>query len=393
MQPAAARGKVSYRQVGERTSVLLNATPLGTVFTGIARYTRSLYETIAKHNLADVDYFYRGQVTHYIPEQGGVVMSRYIPPWLRNGARRARLVGMEGRLRRVLRSNRYGVYHETGLFPHVRDTAVPVVQTIYDLSLITHKNTHPVDRVRHFEHYFFDRLDRIPHVITLSEYIKNEIVDVLGLPPNKVSVVPLAPADHLKRAPEREVGRYLNSKGISDNYILSVATLEPRKNIKNLLEAMICLPQDVTLVCAGWSGWLSKDFDTTIQRLGLGERVLRLGHVTDYDLRLLYSGARALVYPSLYEGFGLPIVEAMSCGCPVVCSNRASMPEVAGDAAILVDPLDCTGLAEEIERICRDDTLRQRLIRKGYLRAKCFSWADTARKTIDVLAHVSRQAG
>lgn len=135
---------------------------------------------------------------------------------------------------------------------------------------------------------------------------------------------------------------------------------------------------------AGWNGWGEKAWVKEIDRFGLKEKVIFAGYVDDDTLAALYSGARGFIYPSLYEGFGLPVLEAMASGCPVICSNAASLPEVAGDAALLVDPHAPADLAAAMERVAQDDAVRRQLIAEGLSRAKEFSWARTAKKTLTV---------
>jgi glycosyltransferase involved in cell wall biosynthesis len=173
-----------------------------------------------------------------------------------------------------------------------------------------------------------------------------------------------------------------------DRYFLHVGTLHPRKNLALLIDAFdqmverSTLGSDVSLVLAGQGGWLREGIETKARRSG---RVVLPGFVRQQDLAALYSGAIALVFPSLYEGFGLPILEAMSCDTPVICSNASSLPEVAGDAALLVDPHDRNGLARAMERIYHEPELRKQLIERGRHRTKIFSWDLCARQVMATL--------
>jgi glycosyltransferase involved in cell wall biosynthesis len=182
--------------------------------------------------------------------------------------------------------------------------------------------------------------------------------------------------------------------GLPERYILFVGTLEPRKNIKRLLQAFSMLlaetPQDdLKLVVAGGKGWGLDDFREAMAALGLGDHVLFTGFVDDDDLPALYRGAQLFVYPSLYEGFGLPVLEAMACGVPVITSDRSSLPEVAGDAALLVDPTQPEALAAAMASIINDGELRQSLRAKGLIRAREFTWDSVAQKTLAVYRAVS----
>ncbi len=205
-----------------------------------------------------------------------------------------------------------------------------------------------------------------------------------------VSAVPLAPDPLFAPCAQALVAKTKKQYKLPGDFLLFVGSLEPRKNIDVLVEALLQLPADIPLVLTGWNGWGEKQWHDKIATTRLKNRVYVLGHVPDHDLSALYSGAAALVYPSLYEGFGLPIVEAMACGCPVICSNAASMPEVAGDAAMLIDPARADDLAGAITTVLEDDQIRQTLIRKGLARAASFSWAETARQTMTVFERVAR---
>jgi glycosyltransferase involved in cell wall biosynthesis len=187
--------------------------------------------------------------------------------------------------------------------------------------------------------------------------------------------------------------------GIAGPYLLYVGTLHPRKNLVRLVQAFAALLRhtqdrsaspDLTLVLAGKKGWLYDEISTQVRKLGVEERVLLPGYVPDSDLASLLSGALAFVFPSLYEGFGLPVLEAMACGRPVVCSNASSLPEVAGDAALLVDPLDVDALTEGLAQIVSDEGLRRELVNKGFQQVSKFSWQRCAREAMLVLEEAGR---
>jgi len=372
-------------------NVLLNARPLGTVFTGVARYTRSLYQHINRLNLAQVTYFNNGRINGTMPEQSKDTFSRHFPVWVRHIARTTRMRIEDRLLAGYFEKNEYNVYHETGLFPVTTSRAVPSVLTIYDLSLITHPECHPADRVDHFERYFYDRLPLVAHIITISEFVRHEIIDQLGIPEDKVSAIPLAASSIFYPREARPVRKVLESRGIPDQYILCVGTREPRKNLIGLVRAYATMETDMPLLCVGWSGWMNEHLPGEIERLKLSDRVKFLGHVSDEELAHLYSGALISVYPSLYEGFGLPILEAMACDCPVVCSDRSSMPEVAGDAAHLIAPEEEQDIARGVTELIQNPDLRCEYIIRGRTRAAQFSWNKTARQTVSVFQQVASQ--
>jgi len=257
----------------------------------------------------------------------------------------------------------------------------PVVVTIHDLAVL---------RFPHLFRPWHGRYARfvLPHlarraraVIAVSAATKNDVVEMLGVPAERVTVIPngislaMTPGA-VGAARAREVrARY----GLPERFILTVGTIEPRKNLKRLIEAVGIVAthadaQDVTLVHAGPAGWLSDD----LPRNG---RVRFLGHVSTEDLAALYSLARCSAYPSLWEGFGLPVLEAMASGCPVLTSAVSALPEVAGDAAVLVEPTSTEAIADGLARLWTDATLCSRLAQRGIERATRFSWERAARET------------
>ena len=373
------------------TKVLLNAAPLCTVLSGVARYTRSLYLAILEQQLADVGYFCNGRFQETMPEQSGTPIGGSLPWQVREILREIRFKSIEHKLKRVVRKGNFDVYHETGAFPLLKNSDIPTVMTIYDLSLVKFKHCHPVDRVRNFEKHFYRRIDAVKHFITISEFIRQEIIETFHIPQEKVTAVPLAVEKFFMQKPEPVVSRYLQEKNLPNRYILTVGTHEPRKNIAMLVRALAHTKEKYTLVSTGWSGWLNSEFQQEVRKLKMEKRIILLGHIPDEELVLLYNGASLMVYPSLYEGFGLPILEAMACGCPVICSNTSSMPEVAGDAAILISPEDEKDLAEAIDNVMQDESLSQQLIKSGVTRVSEFSWNNTARETMSIFEKASSE--
>jgi glycosyltransferase involved in cell wall biosynthesis len=184
-------------------------------------------------------------------------------------------------------------------------------------------------------------------------------------------------------------GRY----GIQGDYLLYLGTLQPRKNLVRLVEAFARLESStsyVRLVLAGKKGWLYDELFARVESLDLGERVVYPGYIADEDKAALLSGAMALVYPSLYEGFGLPLLEAMACDTPVLTSSASSLPEVAGDAALFIDPLDTETITAGLFRLINDVELRRSLIMKGRAQVRRFSWAYAARQISEVLESVAK---
>ncbi len=222
----------------------------------------------------------------------------------------------------------------------------------------------------------------VPSKSTAADLCSRTSVD-----PARMHVTPLAPSLTSFGGDPVDV---LAALGVASPYVLSVGTIEPRKNLTRLVRAYRQVAPDVphALVLAGAPGWHAEDVETELARPGPGT-IVRAGHVNDEQLDALYRGADAFVYPSLYEGFGLPVVEAMARGVPTITSNTSSMPEVAGDAALLVDPTDVSEIAEVLARVLTDPALADDLRASGLARAATFSWAATARATLDAYRHVT----
>ena len=227
---------------------------------------------------------------------------------------------------------------------------------------------------------------RARRIITISQYSKGTIVDVLGVEPERVVVTPLGVDDVYHPADEDDEA-VLRRHGLSSGYILYVGKVQARKNTARLVRAYHALRQRLKdpppLVIAGPRTWKSDETFETVERLSLAGDITFTGYVPDGDLPALYRRALLLVYPSLFEGFALPLIEAMACGTPVVASRITSIPEVAGDAAVLFDPTSVEDIADSLHRVVTDAGMRSRLVARGLARARTFSWRETARKTLE----------
>jgi glycosyltransferase involved in cell wall biosynthesis len=230
-------------------------------------------------------------------------------------------------------------------------------------------------------------LSRCRRVITVSEFSRRRIVEYGQIPPEKVAVIPNGVNPLGEQLTSDRVSAVRERLKLPHRYALCVGSLEPRKNLRRLIDAWAWIaPQDGTkLVLVGATCQIYKN--AGLQQMP--DSVLPLGYVDDADLPAIYAGALLFAYPSLYEGFGLPVLEAMACGTPVVCSNRTAIPEVVGNAALLVDPEDTDALAHAIARLLDDDVLRAELRLAGMQRAREFSWDRTAEQVWSVLSDVT----
>lgn len=233
---------------------------------------------------------------------------------------------------------------------------------------------------------------RAARVLTISEHSKRDLVREYGIAPDKIVVTPLAAAEHYR--PQQDpahLAAIREQYGLAERFVLAVGNLQPRKNLHRLLEAYRRLAaQDELpqLAIVGKSHWQGSHIVQLVADYGLENRVKFTGYVPETDLPRLYNAALCLVFPSLYEGFGLPVLEAMACGTPVLASSASAVSEVAQDAAIVFDPRNVDEIAQALHDVLNDESLRQRLSRKGQERARLFSWERTARLTLDTYREI-----
>jgi glycosyltransferase involved in cell wall biosynthesis len=257
--------------------------------------------------------------------------------------------------------------------------------TIHDLGYLHFPEAHP-----RLQRLYLDLSTRwnartATHILADSEATKADLVAQYAAHPGKISVAypgydsTLAPVDDPVKMKTK--ARY----GITGDYFLYLGTLQPRKNLARVIDAFAAIETKAVLVLAGKRGWLYDDLFNQVSRLGLEKRVLFPGYVLEEDKAALLSGALAFVFPSLYEGFGLPVLEAQTCGCPVITSTTSSLPEVAGDGALLVDPHDDSAITAALRRIATEPALREMLTKCGFANARRFSWVACAQTVLDAI--------
>lgn len=268
------------------------------------------------------------------------------------------------------------------------------IVTIHDLSFLRYPQTHDQGLVAFLEKAVSRAVHTAALILTDSEHTRQETIDLLNVPGDKTAVILSAADPIFTPIADHQAIRALQQRiEIDRPYILSVGTVQPRKNIPRLIAAMDLLREqtgeDILLVHVGRRGWLYEDVEQAIQDHELGDSFRLLEDISDNELRLLYGGAVALAYPSLYEGFGLPCIEAMACRCPVVASNVSSLPEVVGDAGLLIAPTNVEELADALSRCLLDQKLREKLIERGTRQAARFDWKESATKLNRLLHEVS----
>ena len=285
------------------------------------------------------------------------------------------------------RRSRFDLFHGTNFDVPIWKRRRSVV-TIHDLSALLHPEKHRSRLVRRARLRLPLVVRVADMIITPTESVKREVCRHLSVKPDKVTAIPSAARRSFQPIPFAQTAEIRKRLGVEDNFLLFVGTLEPRKNLLTLLKAFAQILSQSSLrpqlVIAGGEGWLMDDSFAFVKKAALSERLRFTGYLSDDDLRALYSSCRVFIYPSVYEGFGLPPLEAMACGAPVIAGRIPSLQETLGSAARLVEPLDVNALAKSIIEVLEDKNQREKLVAAGPTQAGKFSWDQTARLTLDV---------
>jgi len=279
-------------------------------------------------------------------------------------------------------TGRLDLFHSPDfVLPPVRKART--VLTIHDLSFLRHPECSSPALLEYLMSAVPRSVARADLILADSQSTQHDLIELMGMDPARIRVVYPAVDDTFARSNQAGVAAVRARHDIGGPYILSLGTLQPRKNYVRLIEAFRILKDtsDIPhrLVIGGGPGWLYEPIYETIETLGLQNEVRMLGYVDEGDLPALYTGADVFCFPTLYEGFGIPVLEAMACGTPVVASNTSSLPEAAGDAALLMSPTDTEAMAEALGRAITDTDLREHLIQSGLVQCQRFSWSDSAR--------------
>jgi glycosyltransferase involved in cell wall biosynthesis len=374
----------------DRIEVILNDRVLFRPLTGVGHYARQLLNALRNEHASVSVYPCLSSVLSR-PEPGaassaGALTGRRLSLAERGGLRSWLRPVLQAAYGTVFRwkARQHQLYHEPNHVPIRCD--LPTVTTIHDLSVLVHPEWHPADRVRWYEKGFEAGRQQTCRFIAASEFTRREMASRLGISAELIDVTYQAPRPGLRPRDEEAVRQVLSALGLPERFFLFVGTLEPRKNVDGLLEAFATLPAELRrqhpLVLAGAQGWRSAPLSEKLSALGLHNDTLPIDYVGDETLACLYTACTALVWPSFYEGFGLPPLEAMACGCPVIVSNAASLPEVVGDAGVLLDPRETAAWGDSMRRMAEDSEWREERKQLGPPRAARFSWKRCAEQTI-----------
>lgn len=364
----------------------IDAIPLATPRTGVGHYTFELAYQLAL--IAPADEFELISPFPFAAPLSGhdrlPANLSFIHRKVNSLQRRWFAVGLPLYIRRSAFDLFHGTNYEVPLWG-----GCPSVLTIHDLSLLLHPATHEDQLVRRGRRRLPIMARTASFIITPTESIRREVCDHLSVNPSKIIVIPDAQRDIFRPLPPAETVEVRRRLHVEDEFILFVGTIEPRKNLLTLLRAFEEILRSTRhcpqLVIAGKEGWLMSELFSHVRKSGLEERLRFTGYLTDEDICALYSSCRAFVYPSLYEGFGLPLLEAMACGAPVITSRVPTIMETVGTtAALLVPPTDAEALARTIIELLENENERQSLSAKGRKHSAQFSWERTARSTLEV---------
>lgn len=379
--------------------VVLSIDPIRFPITGIGRYTFELAQQLKKLSQVEQLYFLSGhRIVSDLPQYAQLATgpSSFAANY-RKGILKSNIAveiyRLASSLTKQIALREYSdcVFHSPNFY--LPKFAGPSVCTFHDLSIFTWAQCHPPERVRYMRKEIALTLKRVDMLIADSEYTRQEIAKYFGWPLEKIRAVPLACSADFRPRTSDELAPLLQKSGLKpEGYCLYVGTIEPRKNLEVLLDAYSILPQSVRrqwpLVMIGYRGWRSEQLHARIEAAIAEGWARYLGFVDAAELPLFFAGARLFVFPSLYEGFGLPVLEAMASGVPVVCSNSSSLPEVAGDAAAMCEPKDVDTLSSLIQTGLEDEQWRSDAKRKGLEHARSFSWRRCAEETVAVYRKV-----
>jgi glycosyltransferase involved in cell wall biosynthesis len=366
----------------------IDGIPLRDIKTGVGHYTFELAKSLAlvapEHHLEILSPF------HFESSSQGENAKDELPSNLQFTRVKVNLLERNWwtiGLPRYIKRKSFDLFHGTNFdIPLWR--RCPTVLTVHDLSSILHPETHETRPARRERRRLPLMVRSATQIVTHSESVRREIVDHLHAPAEKVVAIPAAARSIFRPLPPDQTVEPRRRLGVEDEFLLFVGTIEPRKNLVTLLnayqEVLRATGLQPQLVIAGKSGWLTDEVFNTVRRQGIEERVRFTGYISDSDLCALYSSCRIFIYPSIYEGFGLPPLEAMACGAPVITSAIPSISEVVGDAAQLVAPRKTDDLAHCLARLLGDERERQRLSLAGLQRARKFSWNQTAQLMLGV---------
>ena len=371
-----------------KPKIIVDSISLLSPLTGIGRYTYEISkELLSKKDDFDVEFFY------------GYYSKNLIEPSVKSELKSFKAIIVKNQLiKKLVRklvfflskisAQTYDVYWQPNFIPNNGIKAHKIVTSVHDFSFILYRDFHPKERIEYLEKYFFTNVAKSDMIITGSEFSKQEILEQLNFYNEQVQVI--------YHGINHDLFKIYNDSKVNfelpEKFIFSVGSIEPRKNLVGLLKAYNSLnkefKKEYKLVLAGFKGWENEEIINLIEQDK--ENIHYLGFVSDSELAKVYNLASLFVFPSFYEGFGLPVLEAMACGTPVVCSDVTSLPEVGGDAVMYCNPNSIVDIKNKIEMVLQNKKLQHEMTVKGLERAKKFTWKKSAEEHMRIFKEVLR---
>jgi GT2 family glycosyltransferase/glycosyltransferase involved in cell wall biosynthesis len=391
----ASFGYKRNKRDADKLAIGINTRYVQTKISGIGRYVLELMKGLLSIDKKSKYFFY--QYSHYkiikpIESQN----AQYIIPKFQSEGRTARIFWEQFIFAKKIKDNKIDVFHGPSfMIPFFLDC--PSIITVHDLTFLHYPKGFTFPTLLYYKTFFRYSLKKASMIIADSKATKQDLMKYCGMHPNKIKVIYLGVDNQFtiiddKKRKESVVKKYM----LPEFFFLFTGLLSPRKNVEGVIQAYAQLMKDEKniqhkLVIVGNKGWLYEPIFELVKKLQIEDKVIFTGYVDTEDLPVFYNLAEALLFPSFYEGFGLPILEAMACGCPVITSNISSMPEVAGEAAILINPRNICEIQEGMKTIISDKEVKTRLIKRGLEQVKGFSWENTAKETLDLYKRVSNK--
>jgi glycosyltransferase involved in cell wall biosynthesis len=372
--------------------VAINGIPLNNPLTGVARFTSELTLSLLELNEFDIYIFDGRKFKKNLMNQENKAPNfvskskRYIRSYLPFSYQFLRCVRTFF-LRKLIKKHKIELFIETSIISF--DIDIPVISVVHDLSWIYYPESHPKERVKNLNRYIKKTIDTSYWIVTDSDSVKNEVTSMFKRKTNIVSIPLGVNQSNFYPRTKKNTKNVIERLNLQyKEYFLSVATLEPRKNILNVIKAYNNLADDIKnkycLVIIGMKGW-GDDLEKLID---VNHNIKILKYIPDADLPYYFCGAKIFIYASYYEGFGLPILESMSCGTPVINSNVSSMPEVSGNSSLLINPKNCKQISQSLTKLINSKTLYKRLTLSGRTHSKKFTWRKTAEKYASIIRSI-----
>lgn len=368
-----------------KPKIIIDTLSLLGNLSGIGRYTYEIAK-ILSHNSQYRWRFFYGYVSQKLITHENAKTEKYIRSLVTKNIFLKRWIRKCLHLFSGIFSTRYDLYWQPNFIPIKNIKARKIIATVHDFSWELYPEFHPKELITHFQKNFYMQVSRCDHIITGSYFTKKEIIDRTNVKPEKITVI-YHGINHTLFKP------LLKNGPIKQKYILAVGSIEPRKNLKNLLLAYSqcekAFKDEYHLYLVGDSGWKNDEIMKLVENMN--QWVHPTGYISDTKLADMYRNASVFVYPSFYEGFGIPPLEAMACGTAVIASNTSTLPEVCEDAAYYVDPLDIRAIIDSMKKVLSDEVLRQDLVSKGLQHAQKFSWEKSAKEHMVLFEKVLKQ--